>query len=100
MILEPRDRGGSGDHWAQQPAGQLQERRSQITPRQRQDRLGHKAVTILLTGLTGSGKATVAFALERKLFDAGCAVTVLHGTNMRLGLCRDLGFSADDRSEN
>jgi bifunctional enzyme CysN/CysC len=100
MILEPRDRGSGGDHWAQEPAGQLQERRSQINPQQRQDRFTHKAVTILLTGLTGSGKATVAFALEKKLFDAGCAVTVLHGANMRLGLCRDLGFSADDRSEN
>src|SRR3984957_19870164 len=101
-IIEPQDRGG-GDHWGQEPVAEptlLKERESLIAPNERQKKLGHEAVTILLTGLTGSGKATVAFALEKRLFEAGCAVTVLHGTNMRRGLCRDLGFTADDRSEN
>jgi bifunctional enzyme CysN/CysC len=50
--------------------------------------------------LTGSGKATIAFELEKRLFDEGRAVTVLYGPDMRQGLCRDLGFTADDRSEN
>jgi bifunctional enzyme CysN/CysC len=53
-----------------------------------------------LYGLTGSGKATIAFELERRLFDEGREVTVLYGPDMRQGLCRDLGFTADDRSEN
>ena len=47
-----------------------------------------------------SGKATIAFELEKRLWDAGRAVTVLYGPDMRQGLCRDLGFTADDRSEN
>ena len=62
--------------------------------------MGQKGVTVLLVGLTGSGKASIALALERTLFDLGRAVTVLYGQNMRQGLCRDLGFTADDRSEN
>ena len=57
-------------------------------------------VTVLLVGLTGSGKSRIAYALERRLWDEGRAVTVLYGQNMRHGLNRDLGFTADDRSEN
>ena len=55
---------------------------------------------MLLTGLTGSGKTTLAYALERRLFDQGRAVVVLDGQNMRRGISKDLGFTADDRSEN
>ena len=54
----------------------------------------------MIYGLTGSGKAAIAFELEKRLFDAGRAVTVLYGPDMRQGLCRDLGFTADERSEN
>ncbi|MFO0928195.1 MAG: adenylyl-sulfate kinase [Gemmataceae bacterium] len=57
-------------------------------------------VTVLLVGLTGSGKSRIAYGLERRLWDEGRAVTVLYGQNMRQGLNRDLGFTADDRSEN
>src|SRR6185437_1897361 len=67
---------------------------------EREGRFGQKAVTLLLTGLTGSGKSEIAYALERRLFEMGRAVTVLYGQNMRQGLSRDLGFTADDRSEN
>src|SRR5205823_7675266 len=100
MILEPQDGSGGGDHWGRAPAGALKARQSTVAPADRERRFGHKPVTVLLTGLTGSGKASVAYALEKKLFDAGCAVTVLYGQNMRHGLTRDLGFTADDRSEN
>ena len=55
---------------------------------------------MLLTGLTGSGKTTLAYALERRLFDQGRAVVVLDGQNMRRGISKDLGFTADERSEN
>jgi adenylyl-sulfate kinase len=55
---------------------------------------------LLLTGLSGSGKTTLAHALETRLFEQGRAVTVLDGQNLRLGISRDLGFSADERSEN
>jgi bifunctional enzyme CysN/CysC len=55
---------------------------------------------VLLTGLAGAGKTTVAFALERRLFDHGRACCVLDGQNMRRGVSRDLRFTVDDRSEN
>jgi bifunctional enzyme CysN/CysC len=101
MILEPGDRRGTGDHWGQEPSSRrLKLRQSEISAAERGERFGQKPVTILLTGLTGSGKATIAYALERRLFEAGRAVSVLYGQNMRAGLSRDLGFTADDRSEN
>lgn len=71
-----------------------------MTIEERQARFGQNPVTVLITGLTGSGKTTVAQALERKLFDDGRAVMVLDGQAMRLGISRDLGFSASERSEN
>jgi len=73
---------------------------SRVTPQQRQDRLKQKAAMVLLTGLTGSGKATTAFALEEKLFQMGHLCSVLHGQELRRRMSRDLGFSGDDRSEN
>jgi bifunctional enzyme CysN/CysC len=101
MILEQGDRRGAGDHWGQPPASStLRLPSSQISKAERETRYGQKGVTVLLTGLTGSGKATIAYALEKRLFDEGRAVTVLYGQNMRQGLSRDLGFTADDRSEN
>jgi bifunctional enzyme CysN/CysC len=101
MILEPQDRGAAGDHWGQESAlTRIKPRQSDVTRAERAARFGQKAVTLLLTGLTGSGKSRIAYALEKRLFEAGRAVTVLYGQNMRQGLSRDLGFTADDRSEN
>jgi bifunctional enzyme CysN/CysC len=59
-----------------------------------------KALVIWLTGLSGSGKSTVANALEKKLFSLGLHAYVLDGDNMRLGLNKDLGFTREDRAEN
>ena len=56
--------------------------------------------TVWLTGLSGSGKSTVAVALERLLVEAGRPAFRLDGDNLRLGLNADLGFSAEDRDEN
>jgi bifunctional enzyme CysN/CysC len=75
-------------------------RESLIASADRAHRYGQLPATVLLIGLTGSGKSRIAYALERRLWDAGRAVTVLYGQNMRQGLNRDLGFTADDRSEN
>jgi bifunctional enzyme CysN/CysC len=71
-----------------------------VTVEERQSRFGQKPLTVLFTGLTGSGKTTLARAVERKLFDAGRAVAVLDGSWVRRGLSRDLGYTAEDRSEN
>lgn len=73
---------------------------SHISRSEREERFGQTPKTILLTGLTGSGKSTIAYALERKLFDLGRAAYVLDGQNMRLGPSKDLGFDVEDRSEN
>ncbi|MEX0865817.1 MAG: adenylyl-sulfate kinase, partial [Pirellulales bacterium] len=90
-----------GDLWDSAPASEdIHGERSSVTVDQRARRFGQQPVTIVLTGLTGSHKADVAEALERKLFDEGRAVTVLAGQTMRLGLSKDLGFSSEERSEN
>lgn len=100
MILETGISRTPGDVWAAEPATQLKLRESQITSAEREQHYGQVPVTVLLVGLTGSGKSQIAYGLERRLWDEGRAVTVLYGQNMRQGLNRDLGFTADDRSEN
>ncbi|MEM9586664.1 MAG: sulfate adenylyltransferase subunit CysN [Planctomycetota bacterium] len=71
-----------------------------VSDEERQARFGQRPATVLLTGLTGSGKSAIAQAVERKLFDSGRAVAMIDGEGVRRGLSRDLGFTADDRSEN
>jgi adenylyl-sulfate kinase len=62
--------------------------------------LGHEAAILWLTGLSGAGKTTLAAALEAELLRERVLAVVLDGDLIRSGLSRDLGFSADDRSEN
>lgn len=71
-----------------------------VTANERQARLGQSPATILFTGLSGSGKTTIARGVERALFDAGRTAIVLDGEDLRRGLSRDLEYTADDRSEN
>ncbi|TXH03048.1 MAG: adenylyl-sulfate kinase [Nevskiaceae bacterium] len=69
----------------------------------RQDRsrlLGQKGATVWFTGLSGSGKSTVAVALEKALLQRGHLAYRLDGDNVRLGINKNLGFSAEDRKEN
>ncbi len=100
MILETGSGRPPGDAWAAQPAERLKPRASLIAPEERGERFGQVPMTVLLVGMTGSGKSRIAYGLERRLWDKGRAVTVLYGQSMRQGLNRDLGFTADDRSEN
>ena len=62
--------------------------------------VGLHGVTVWFTGLSGSGKSTVAVAVEDRLLDAGRPTYLLDGDNLRHGLNGDLGFSAEDRHEN
>jgi adenylylsulfate kinase len=62
--------------------------------------LGQRGCVVWFTGLSGSGKSTVARAVEERLFRAGRLVYVLDGDNVRHGLCSDLGFGDRDRTEN
>jgi len=67
---------------------------------ERETRNGHQSAVMWLTGLSGSGKSTIAKELERRLFERGCQTMMLDGDNVRHGLSGDLGFSGRDRKEN
>ncbi|MBW2579416.1 MAG: adenylyl-sulfate kinase [Deltaproteobacteria bacterium] len=61
---------------------------------------GHKGVVIWFTGLSASGKSTIAHIVEKQLHERGCSTYVLDGDNVRHGLCADLTFCQEDRAEN
>ena len=72
----------------------------EVTRADRNRVLGQRGVTIWFTGLSGSGKSTVAVALEKVLNERGKLAYRLDGDNVRLGINKNLGFSAEDRKEN
>jgi len=71
-----------------------------ITRAHREKLLGHRGATLWFTGLSGSGKSTVAVELEGILHELGILSYRLDGDNVRMGINRNLGFSAEDRAEN
>lgn len=71
-----------------------------INRSEREDALGQKSLLIFFTGLSGSGKSTIANGLEQLLFSKGYRTYVLDGDNVRSGINKDLSFSPEDRSEN
>jgi len=73
---------------------------SKISTKERETLNKHKGICIWFTGLSGSGKSTIANAVEEKLFEMGVHTFILDGDNIRHGLNSDLDFSADDRKEN
>ncbi len=86
---------------AAEPVSQhIQLEHTLVSASDRQKLLRQRGVTLWLTGLSGSGKSTIARALEQRLIAGGHACFILDGDNIRHGLTRDLGFSADDRAEN
>lgn len=72
----------------------------QIEAAHRQKLKGHRPLTLWFTGLSGSGKSTIANALEQKLYDEGIHTYTLDGDNIRLGINANLTFSPEDRAEN
>ena len=91
---------GKSSTWDQEAIETLQRAVSLVTPEERATRYAQQPATVLLTGLTGAGKSTIAKALERRLFDSGRIAVRLDGQNVRQGVSRDLGFTAPERSEN
>ncbi len=71
-----------------------------VNREKREKAAGHKGMLVWCTGLSGSGKSTVANDLEEKLFELGIRTYILDGDNIRTGLNKDLGFGDDDRIEN
>lgn len=71
-----------------------------VTRARREQLNGHRGTAVWFTGLSGSGKSTLAHEVEERLHRLGCRTFVFDGDNVRHGLCGDLGFSAEDRTEN
>ena len=71
-----------------------------VSMQDRHNLIRQKGATLWMTGLSGSGKSTISVALERSLFEKGILSYRLDGDNIRLGINKNLGFSADDRKEN
>jgi adenylylsulfate kinase len=71
-----------------------------VTQEDREKLHGHKGAVIWFTGLSASGKSTIAHHLEKLLYEVDCSTYVFDGDNVRHGLCSGLGFSSRDRTEN
>ncbi len=85
---------------AEQKATNIHFHAGEVTPAERQRNLKQKGCTLWLTGLSASGKSTIAVALEQVLIGRGHMAYRLDGDNIRMGLNKNLGFSAEDRAEN
>ncbi len=85
---------------AEQKATNVHWHEGDITREHRGQLLGHKGATLWFTGLSGSGKSTVAVELEGMLHELGVLAYRLDGDNVRMGINKNLGFSAEDRAEN
>ncbi len=87
-------------HFGLRRADNLHEQASVVTPARRAALMGQKPKLLWFTGLSGAGKSTIADLVEQKLHAQGRHTFLLDGDNIRLGLNRDLGFTAADRVEN
>jgi adenylylsulfate kinase len=85
---------------AEQKATTVHWHEGEVKREDRAQLLGQKGATIWFTGLSGSGKSTIAVALEQTLLKVGKLAYRLDGDNVRMGLNKNLGFSAEDRAEN
>jgi len=101
MILDKSGDAAARTVWDEEAKDDQQDQDiTAVAADERAARFGQQPATVLLTGLTGSGKTAIGHAVERKLFDQGRAVAMIDGEKVRRGLSRDLGYTNDDRSEN
>lgn len=98
--MRPDDNGDNCILAAPVPAPNIHWHASKVTAESRAEQFGHCPATVWLTGLSGAGKSTIAYELEKTLLEVRRPCFVLDGDNMRHHLNRDLGFSASDRKEN
>jgi bifunctional enzyme CysN/CysC len=92
-MVRPEEKAESGRRFIHRHDGT-------VSAKEREGLLGQRPATVWMTGLSGSGKSTVAYEVEKTLMAAGRLCYVLDGDNVRHGLNRDLGFSPQERSEN
>ena len=85
---------------AEQVATNITVHEGTVSPEERMKNMGQKGATLWFTGLSASGKSTIAVAVEQVLLSRGHHVYRLDGDNIRMGLNKNLGFSAEDRAEN
>ena len=85
---------------AEQKATNIVWHKGAVTRADREQLNGHRGCIVWLTGLSGSGKSTIAVELEKRLWDRGVRAYILDGDNIRHGLNKNLGFSPADRTEN
>ena len=93
IVTKPR-------HAAEPVSRNIMRSQSLVSAEERSGLLGQRGATVWLTGLSASGKSTIARQLEKQLIEQGRLCYILDGDNVRHGLNRDLGFSMDDRKEN
>jgi adenylylsulfate kinase len=98
----PRPRGPANAlaPMAEQKATNIVWHQGAVTRDDREKLNGHRGATVWLTGLSGSGKSTIAVDLEKRLLERGVRAYILDGDNIRHGLNKNLGFSPEDRTEN
>ena len=102
MFVDSGSDDRQANHWSSQTLADFAADpvSSLVSPGQRSIEYAHQPMTILISGLSGSGKTALAQQLEQELFKSGRKTVLLDGQTMRAGLSRDLGFSAEERSEN
>jgi adenylylsulfate kinase len=85
---------------SQPKSANITQQEARVTRTQRESRLGQRGATVWFTGLSASGKSTVARLVDQALHERGKHSCILDGDNVRFGLNSDLGFSPEDRNEN
>ena len=100
IIIDRESSSDAADSKAAIQSQNITRTKSLVSSEDRERLLNQKGCVVWLTGLSGSGKTTIAHTLEKRLLEAGGLAYVLDGDNIRFGLNKDLGFSPKDRAEN